>query len=172
MGSTTCLFSGAHALWVAEHHSRTLGQAPVHLRFFVLVLATLASTSPLQDSALRCRPNIPFSVTVNYPALIFCSFYVFYTTLGFFLSRHFKVLVADFAVGIRLPVRVSLVGPMVKNPPANAGEAGSIPGSERSLEEEMTTFSSILTSPGNPMDAGAWWAAVHGVTESQTQLSE
>ena len=24
---------------------------------------------------------------------------------------------------------------------------------------------------GNPMDRGAWWAAVHGVTESQTRLS-
>ena len=23
----------------------------------------------------------------------------------------------------------------------------------------------------NPMDGGAWWATVHGVTESQTQLS-
>ena len=23
----------------------------------------------------------------------------------------------------------------------------------------------------NPMDRGAWWAAVHGVTKSQTQLS-
>ena len=23
---------------------------------------------------------------------------------------------------------------------------------------------------GNPMDGGAWWAAVHGVTKSQTQL--
>ena len=23
----------------------------------------------------------------------------------------------------------------------------------------------------NPMDRGAWWAAVHGVTESRTQLS-
>ena len=23
---------------------------------------------------------------------------------------------------------------------------------------------------GNPMDGGAWWAAVHGVAESQTQL--
>ena len=72
-----------------------LGQAPVHLRFFILMPATLASTSPLQDSPLRCRPNIPFSVTVNYPALIFCSFYVFYATLRFFPSRDFKVLVAD-----------------------------------------------------------------------------
>ena len=24
----------------------------------------------------------------------------------------------------------------------------------------------------NPMDGGAWWAAVHGVTSSQTQLSD
>ena len=26
--------------------------------------------------------------------------------------------------------------------------------------------------PGNPMDRGAWWAAVHGVTKSWTQLSD
>ena len=24
----------------------------------------------------------------------------------------------------------------------------------------------------NPVDGGAWWAAVHGVTKSQTQLSD
>ena len=24
----------------------------------------------------------------------------------------------------------------------------------------------------NPMDGGAWWAAVHGVSKSQTQLSD
>ena len=34
--------------------------------------------------------------------------------------------------------------PVVKNPPANAGDTGSIPGSETSLEEEMATHSSIL----------------------------
>ena len=26
--------------------------------------------------------------------------------------------------------------------------------------------------PENPMDRGAWWAAVHGVTKSQTRLSD
>ena len=26
--------------------------------------------------------------------------------------------------------------------------------------------------PGNPMDGGAWWAAVHGVTKSRTRLSD
>ena len=25
---------------------------------------------------------------------------------------------------------------------------------------------------GNPMDGGAWWAAIHGVTKSQTRLSD
>ena len=59
------------------------------------------------------------------------SLYVFYGTRGIFLSRDFKVLVPDFELGARLPVWVSLVGPMVKNPPANAAEVGWIPGSER-----------------------------------------
>ena len=26
--------------------------------------------------------------------------------------------------------------------------------------------------PGNPMDGGAWWAPVHGVTKSRTPLSD
>ena len=26
--------------------------------------------------------------------------------------------------------------------------------------------------PGNPMDRGAWWATVHGVARSRTQLSD
>ena len=35
-------------------------------------------------------------------------------------------------------------GSVVKNPPASIGDAGSIPGSGRSLEKEMATHSSIL----------------------------
>ena len=38
---------------------------------------------------------------------------------------------------------------MVENPPANAGDIrdmGSIPGSERSMEEGMATYSSIVAS--------------------------
>ena len=53
---------------------------------------------------------------------------------------------------------------MIKNLPANAGGAravGSIPGSGRSLEEEMATLE-------NSLDSGAWKATVHGVAESQT----
>ena len=33
---------------------------------------------------------------------------------------------------------------MVKNPPADSGDVGSIPGLGRSPEEEMTTHSNIL----------------------------
>ena len=33
---------------------------------------------------------------------------------------------------------------MIKNPLANAGDAGSIPGLGRSLEKEMATHSSLL----------------------------
>ena len=51
---------------------------------------------------------------------------------------------------------------MVKNLPANAGDMGSIPGSESPLGEEVATHFTILTR-------GAWWATVHGVTkESDT----
>ena len=52
--------------------------------------------------------------------------------------------------------------------PVNAGEVGSIPGSGRALEEgngNPLQYSCL----GNPMDRGAWWATVHGVTkESDT----
>ena len=44
-------------------------------------------------------------------------------------------------------------------------------GQEDPLEEEMATHSSILVL-GNHMDRGAWQATVHGVTESQAQISE
>ena len=60
--------------------------------------------------------------------------------------------------------------PEVKNLPANAGDTryvldlwvGKIP-----LEEEIATESSILDWK-TPMDKGAWWGTVHGVTKNQT----
>ena len=62
---------------------------------------------------------------------------------------------------------------VVKSPPANAGEArdmGLIPRSGRSPggRNGKPTLVFLL---GNPMDRGAWWATVHGVAKSQTQLS-
>ena len=64
-------------------------------------------------------------------------------------------------------------GPMVKNPPHNAGDArdsrdvGSIPGWGRSpgVGNGNPLQYSCLE---NPMDRGAWWATVHGVAKSRT----
>ena len=44
-------------------------------------------------------------------------------------------------------------------------------GWEDHLEKEMATHSSILAWR-IPMDRGAWWATVHGVTKSRTQLKQ
>ena len=38
------------------------------------------------------------------------------------------------------------------------------------LSEKAVAPTPVL-SPENPMDGGAWWAAVHGVAKSQTRLS-
>ena len=60
---------------------------------------------------------------------------------------------------------------MVKNPPANAGDVrdpGLVPRSGRSAEKgngNPLQYSFL----GNPMDRGAWWAAVYRATiESDT----
>ena len=56
---------------------------------------------------------------------------------------------------------------MVKNPPANAGDAVSIPGLGRfpgGGHGNPLQYSCLE----NLMDRGAWWATDHGVTESDT----
>ena len=65
--------------------------------------------------------------------------------------------------------RPSLVAQLVKNPPANVGDARDsslIPESERSPGEghDHQLQCSCL---GNPIDRGAWRATAHGVTESK-----
>ena len=53
----------------------------------------------------------------------------------------------------------------------NAGDLNSIPGSGRSLGEgngNPLQYSCLE----NPMDRGGWQAIVHGVTKSQTGLSD
>ena len=48
---------------------------------------------------------------------------------------------------------------LIKNPPANAGDTGWIPGSGRSREEENGNQSE------SSMDRGTWQATVHEVTK-------
>ena len=65
----------------------------------------------------------------------------------------------------------SLVAEMVKNLPVMKETWAQFLGWEDPLGEGMTTHSSILAWT-IPMDRGAWWATVHGVTKSRTQLSD
>ena len=62
-------------------------------------------------------------------------------------------------------------GSEVKASACNAGDVGLIPGSGRSPGEgngNPLQYSCLE----NPMDGGAWWAAVHGVAKSWTPLSD
>ena len=59
----------------------------------------------------------------------------------------------------------------VKASAYNVGDPGSIPGSGRSPAGENGSplqYSCLE----NPMDRGAWWATVRGVTKSRTRLSD
>ena len=65
----------------------------------------------------------------------------------------------------------SLMARTVKNLPAVQGDPGSNPGSGRAPgrgSSKPLQYSCL----GNPMDRGDWWAEVHEVPKSQTQLSQ
>ena len=75
---------------------------------------------------------------------------------------------------ITLPTKVHIVKPMdfpggseVKVSASNVGDLGSIPALGRSPGEGNGN-SLQYSCLGNPMDRGAWRAAVHGVAESWT----
>ena len=62
-------------------------------------------------------------------------------------------------------------GSEVKASACNSGDLSSIPGWGRSPGKGNGTplqYSCLE----NPMEGGAWWVAVHGVTKSRTQLSD
>ena len=58
---------------------------------------------------------------------------------------------------------------VVKNPPANARDEGSIPGLGRS-PGEGNGYPLQYSCLENPMDRGAWRATVHGVTKNRPRL--
>ena len=86
----------------------------------------------------------------------------------------FQTCVAQGLIVVYTLFRGFLGGSVVKSPPANAenaGDTGSIPRWGRSPEGRNGNplqYSCLE----NPMDGGAWWAAVHGVTKRWIQLSE
>ena len=111
------------------------------------------------------------------------------TKLGFFLrlsgvqSSDYKIIYSCSTLGASIFFSICCLPPSsretvgfpggseVKVPASNAGNLGSIPGSGRSPREgngNPLQYSCLE----NPMDGGAWWATVHGVTKSRTRLSD
>ena len=85
----------------------------------------------------------------------------------FFLHFLFKIILL-----LAVPYSwASLVAQTVKNLPAMWETWVRPLGWEDPLEEGMVTHSSILAWR-IPMDRGSWWATVHEVAKSQTQLSD
>ena len=60
---------------------------------------------------------------------------------------------------------------MVKNPPANAGDAGSIPESGR-FQGEGNGYPLQNSCLENSMDRGAWKPVAHRVAKSWTRLTD
>ena len=63
--------------------------------------------------------------------------------------------------------KASQMALVVKNPPANVGDAGDV-----SLIPGLGMNPLQYSCPENSMDRGVWQATVHGVAKSQTQLSD
>ena len=97
-------------------------------------------------------------------ALIWIECTNFTHKLFFFLHINFTLKL--FSLVYMVYMDFAGVAP-VKNPPANAGDPGSIPGSGRSSGDgngNPLQYSCLE----NPMDKGAWGATVHGLAKSQT----
>jgi len=62
-------------------------------------------------------------------------------------------------------------GSVVKNSPASAGDAGSVPGLRRS-PGETNSYPLPYSCLGNSMSRETQWAIAHGVVKQWTQLSD
>ena len=88
----------------------------------------------------------------------FCSIH-----LCLFFCFAYRVIITNISYG------ASLMAQTIKNLPVIQETWIRSLGREDSLEEGIPLQYSCLE---NLMDKGAWWAAVHGVTKSQTWLSD
>ena len=64
-----------------------------------------------------------------------------------------------------------ILEPPKKESACSVGDTGTIPVSGRS-PEEGNGYQLQYSYVENPMDRGTWWASVHGIEKSQTQLSD
>ena len=86
-------------------------------------------------------------------------------------SECLRQIVLGLDLTMPLPNRCFSVGFDNKESACNAGDPGSIPGSEKTHWRRTGQPASEFL-PGESQDRGAWRAAVYGVTKSQTRLSD
>ena len=82
-----------------------------------------------------------------------------------------SIITADYDCSHEIKRCLLSGGSEVKASACNTGDLGSIPGSGRSPGEgngNPLQYSCLE----NPMDGGAWWATVHGVSKSWTRLKD
>ena len=89
--------------------------------------------------------------------------------LTFFMHSPYSSLSVEFSISLR--PRASLVVQRVKNLPAATWEM-QVRSWDRMIPWRRAWQPTPVLLPGEFMDRGAWRATVHGVTESQTQLSD
>ena len=116
--------------------------------------AVLVSLAQQSESAVCIHTSLPF--WISFP---------FRSPQSTELCSRFSLLPISYMASI---VWASQVTPVVKNPPAkagDAGDAGSVPELGRSLGggHGNPLQCSCLE---NPMDRGAWWATVRRVSKS------
>ena len=75
------------------------------------------------------------------------------------------IVLSDFLICFKYGISMGFPGgSVVRNSPASAGDAGSIPESRRSPRGNGSPLQYACLE--NPMDRRAWWVTVHGVAES------
>ena len=96
-----------------------------------------------------------------WPFLLFCWLHGKLILPRLKLTSGPENIIVDFILAM-----AGFLAQMVKNPPAMWETWVQSLGWEDPMEEGMAAHSSIVVWR-IPMDRGAWWATVHGVTKSQ-----
>ena len=160
-----------------------------HPKHFCISCSLILCSSPSPSSNLsssRLGTKLPFTlkekintliISFHFPFLSTSKLANFFTESTCFQPRPVVLSLISFFwnLGFIFRASVFLMGfPGSSDGKAsayNAGDPGSIPGSGRSPGEGNSNplqYSCLE----NPMDWGAWWATVHGVAKSRTQLSD
>ena len=151
-----------HKVSVKARHTKSQTQlSDFHFHFFSLSPTSTISLS--QSGILPCLKSSKALLSWPFPSCLWIQVVCCTLSPGAHLGGENST---DLTLSRSYPGDL-----VVKNPPANAGRTGWIPGSERSPgggDGNPLQYSCLE----NPMDRGAWQATVHAVARSWTWLSD